>query len=337
MALHIPDRSRPTPAEYECTIMNVLLLCDSSNDEAAGSGQVEQIATTFGVDWPHLIAQIISFSIVCVLLYRFAYQPVLKMLEERRQHIAQGLANAEKIKAELAQTEAQRQEVMAQATPRRANSSRKPARRPPACGEQETQKAIAAAEQIMAKAREAAAQDHDRMLAELKREVGRLVVQATAAVTGKILTAEDQRRLAEETAKQSRGVTMKISKTSETRSQASVPLLSGQWLARRESCPASCATRPRVRASGSSGHPRSFFAVGETRPAPDTRPPSRAPPRYLRTCKRCPSRSDAPVWRRADHCVRPEPGVDWRDADQVGSDVYDGSVRAGLDALEKSF
>ena len=55
--------------------------------------------------------------------------------------------------------------------------------------QQETQKAIAAAEQIMAKAREAAAQEHARMLAELKREVGRLVVQTTATVTGKILTA----------------------------------------------------------------------------------------------------------------------------------------------------
>ena len=54
--------------------------------------------------------------------------------------------------------------------------------------EQETQKAIAAAEQIIAKAREAAAQDHARMLTELKREVGRLVVQTTATVTGKILT-----------------------------------------------------------------------------------------------------------------------------------------------------
>jgi F-type H+-transporting ATPase subunit b len=68
--------------------------------------------------------------------------------------------------------------------------------------EVETQKAIAAAEQIIAKAREVAAQDHARMLAELKREVGRLVVQTTTTVTGKILTADDQRRLAEETEKQ---------------------------------------------------------------------------------------------------------------------------------------
>jgi F-type H+-transporting ATPase subunit b len=68
--------------------------------------------------------------------------------------------------------------------------------------EVETQKAITAAEQIIIKAREAAAQDHARMLAELKREVGRLVVQTTATVTGKILTPEDQQRLATETEKQ---------------------------------------------------------------------------------------------------------------------------------------
>ena len=40
------------------------------------------------------------------------------------------------------------------------------------------------------------------MLTELKREVGRLVVATTAKVTGKILSLEDQQRLAEETNKQ---------------------------------------------------------------------------------------------------------------------------------------
>jgi len=68
--------------------------------------------------------------------------------------------------------------------------------------ETETQKAIAAAEQIISKAREAAAGDHARMLTELRREVGRLVVDTTGKVTGKILTAEDQKRLADETSKQ---------------------------------------------------------------------------------------------------------------------------------------
>src|SRR5215470_5036044 len=142
-------------------------------------GQAQEIARTFGVDWPHLTAQIISFSIVCALLYRFAYRPVLKMLEDRRQQIALGLANAEKIKAELAQTADHRQEVLTEAN--------------------------AQANRLIEEGHLAAARDYARMLAELKREVGRLVVNTTAAVTGKILTPEDQRRLAEQTAKEVAG------------------------------------------------------------------------------------------------------------------------------------
>ena len=162
---------------------------------------MEGVLTTFGVDWPHLLAQIISFCIVCLVLYRFAYRPVLAMLDIRRQQIALGVANAEKIAAELAQTEAQRRQVMIQANDQ-ANTLIGEARLAAAgVRERETRKAVAAAQEIMIKAREAAAREHDRMLAELKREVGRLVVQTTTAVTGKILTPEDQLRLAEETAK----------------------------------------------------------------------------------------------------------------------------------------
>lgn len=112
------------------------------------------------------------------------------------------MANTEKIKAELAKTEEQRQAVLAQANIE-ANQFIEEARAAAArLREQETQKAIAAAEQIMFKARQAAAQEHTHMLAQLKGEVGRLVIQTTSAITGKILTIEDQRRLAEETARE---------------------------------------------------------------------------------------------------------------------------------------
>jgi F-type H+-transporting ATPase subunit b len=155
-----------------------------------------------GIQWKILLAQTISFSLVLFVLWRFAYRPINDMLEARKQKIAEGVANAEKIKAELASTEAERKRVLAQAGDQ-ANAlieeARTAAQR---VREAETQKAIAAAEQIVVRASEAAAQDHARMLAELKREVGRLVVQTTATVTGKVLTAEDQKRLAEETQKQ---------------------------------------------------------------------------------------------------------------------------------------
>jgi F-type H+-transporting ATPase subunit b len=135
-------------------------------------------------------------------LYVFAYKPILRMLEVRRQQIASGLANAEQIKAKLAQMEIERQDVLMKADAegkQLIEEARAAAARVQA---EETQKAIAAAGQIVASAHEAAAQDRARMLAELKREVGRLVVQTTATVTGKILTADDHRRLAEETVRQ---------------------------------------------------------------------------------------------------------------------------------------
>ena len=169
---------------------------------AESGGQVEQIARTFGVDWPHLIAQIISFSIVCAVLYLLAYKPILRMLAVRREQIAGGLANAEKIRTELEQIEVQRKNVLAAADAdgkRLIEEARSAAARVEA---EEIRKAVASAEQIVVRAREATERERAQMLAELKQEVGRLVIQTTATVTGKILTAEDHQRLAEETARQ---------------------------------------------------------------------------------------------------------------------------------------
>jgi len=159
-------------------------------------------ARDFGVDWPHLIAQSISFLIVAGLLYKFAYKPILDVLEERRQRIAEGLANAEKIKQELANAQTKAQEILTQASAQ-GNKMIEEARVAAAkVLETESQKAIATANDIITKARQASEAELVRMKAELRREVGRLVVATAAKVTGNILTPEQQNRLAEDTAKQ---------------------------------------------------------------------------------------------------------------------------------------
>ena len=170
--------------------------------EAGTGGGVQQIANTFGVDWPHLLSQIISFAIVCLLLQRFAYKPILAVLEQRRRTIEEGQLNAEKIKKELAEAEKRYQEILAKANAdgqKMIDEARESAAH---LSERKQQEAVAAAEQIIAKAREAAAIEHDRTMESLKRELGRLVVETTAKVTEKVLTPEDQRRLQEEAARQ---------------------------------------------------------------------------------------------------------------------------------------
>lgn len=155
-----------------------------------------------GIQWQKLLVQGIDFAVALVVLWMFVYKPIFKILDARKAKIAEGIANADKIKAQLAQTEADRQKTLAEAGDL-ANKIIADARAAVArVTEVETQKAVTAAEQIVAKAREAAAQERAAMLAELKREVGRLVVQTTTTVTGKVLTADDQKRLAEETQKQ---------------------------------------------------------------------------------------------------------------------------------------
>ena len=163
---------------------------------------MEQTLHDLGIYWPKLIAQTLNFGIVLFVLWKFAYKPVLTMLAQRREKIAEAVANADKIKKELAAAEASRREILDQAN-RDATKFIEEARVAAAkVLEQETQKAIATANDIIAKARQANETELARMKTELRREVGRLVVSTTAKVTGKILTADDQNRLADETNRQ---------------------------------------------------------------------------------------------------------------------------------------
>ena len=156
----------------------------------------------FGVDWPHFIAQCISFLLVAGVLYKFAYKPVQTVLEDRRRRIAEGLANADKMKKELANAQAKAQEILNQASAQATKMIEEGRAAAARVQEQETQKAIAAAKDLVEKARQAAEAEHARMLAELRREVGRLVVATTAKVAGKVLTPEDQARLTDEANRQ---------------------------------------------------------------------------------------------------------------------------------------
>ena len=173
---------------------------------AASTGGITDIlretAETFGWNWKLFLSQVISFVIVALLLQRFAYKPILAILEERRRKIEEGQLNAEKIKKELAEAEKRYQEILAKANAdaqRMIDEARESAAH---LSERKQQEAIAAAEQIIAKAQEAAAIEHERTMESLKHELGRLVVETTAKVTEKVLTPEDQRRLQEEAARQ---------------------------------------------------------------------------------------------------------------------------------------
>ncbi len=143
-----------------------------------------------------------SFVIVALVLRKFAYKPILAVLEERRQQIAEAQLNSEKIKQQLAEAEQRYQEILSKANAQAQKMIDEARESAGLVADRKEQEAIAAAEQIVAKAHEATQLEHERTMMELKRELGRLVVDTTAKVTGKVLTSEDQRRLQEEASRQ---------------------------------------------------------------------------------------------------------------------------------------
>src|SRR5207248_10650584 len=162
---------------------------------------VRDTADTFGWDPKLFFSQVISFIIVAYLLKRFAYKPILGVLEQRRQQIAQAHLNPEQIKQQLAEAEQRHAQILAKAKAEAQKTIKEASASAAHLGDRKQQEAIAAAEQILVKAREASAIEHERTMTQLKRELGRLVVETTAKVSGKVLTPDDQRRLQEEAAR----------------------------------------------------------------------------------------------------------------------------------------
>ena len=180
--------------------MNYLLIAAAA--APAEGGPIPQIAKQFGVTWQLLISQIVLFIIVAVALKKFAYAPILTMLEERKRRIAESMANAEKMKVELANAQTKSQEILTQAS-NQANKIIEEARQAAArVTEVEAQKAVAAAQDIVNKARQSSEAELARMKIELRREVGRLVAATASKVTDKVLTPDDQQRLIEEANRQ---------------------------------------------------------------------------------------------------------------------------------------
>jgi F-type H+-transporting ATPase subunit b len=136
-----------------------------------------------GVSLPWLITQAVNFLVVLFILQRFAYKPLLAMMDKRKSEIANALANADKVKQEAAakqaeyekQLETQRregQESIARAT---AQSEKVRA--------EIIGKANGEAEEIRTKARAEADYERKQAAAQLQREAADL----SLAITQKVL------------------------------------------------------------------------------------------------------------------------------------------------------
>jgi F-type H+-transporting ATPase subunit b len=137
---------------------------------------MDAILTTFGIDWRLLLINGINFGLLLFGLWYFLYGPVMRMLEERRAKVAQGVMDAQKAADELHAIEQTRASKLAEAG-READAVVSQART--SAGQKERDiiaQGEAAAARIVKDAEAQAREAKASAIAESKEEVARMIV-----------------------------------------------------------------------------------------------------------------------------------------------------------------
>ncbi len=169
---------------------------------ADASGKLHAIQSQFGIEGKYLLMQVISFSVLAFVLYRFFFKPVLSTIDTRNAEIASGLKHAEEMKAQLAAAQVQSGEIIKQAQGEATKIVEEARNSAKAFLEKQTQEATVKAQDIIAKAQHATELEHRKMIAEARGEIARLVVATTRQVLAQELSDADRQRYNDAAAKE---------------------------------------------------------------------------------------------------------------------------------------
>tara|TARA_B100001057_G_scaffold296081_1_gene296214 strand:+ start:4455 stop:5123 length:669 start_codon:yes stop_codon:yes gene_type:complete len=172
------------------------------SQEVAADNKITMITDKFGVSVPTLFAQMVNFCCVAIVLYIFAVKPISTTLEERQQKISDGLQYAEEMKTQLAEAERERTEKVKQAAIGAQKILAEAREQSKEMIEVKTQEAAAQAEAIIRKASEATELERQKMLADVRQEVARLVVATSSKVLSRDLSDAEKSTFSESAAKE---------------------------------------------------------------------------------------------------------------------------------------
>ena len=149
-----------------------------------------------GINLGLLIVQIISFSIVFLTLNAWVYQPMLNMMETRKQKIAQGLEDARIAADARSSAEKDASKIVAEAQVEASKIVREATERAAIAGKD----VKAAAEAEAVKARESAMAEaqleRNRILGDLRGQVASLAIAAANKLVGEALALDEKKQRA---------------------------------------------------------------------------------------------------------------------------------------------
>ena len=190
------------------TFLSALLAAEPAKAAAPGAESTDPVTDiinlfgSFGVDKPHLIVQIVNFTILAFVLYRFAIKPALGQLEERIRQAEQLQKDRSAAEAQLASAQKTAEANLVAASEEASKILADARNSAKATIEASRAEAQAAQTEVIAKATAAIEADRVKMMNEVRGEVSRLVVETAAKVLEQNLDDSMRGRLNEAAVKQ---------------------------------------------------------------------------------------------------------------------------------------
>lgn len=143
---------------------------------------MNEIIETFHIDYKMLIAQMINFAIILGVLYKFAYGPMVKHMDERSKLIEKGLDDAKKAGENLAAASKEREEKILQAKKEARQIIEDAQVQAEKSKDEIVDRARVESEKVVEQAKEQIQNEKEKMIVEVKKEIGTLVFAATAKI-----------------------------------------------------------------------------------------------------------------------------------------------------------
>ncbi len=144
----------------------------------------------------------ITFLVLLVVLSKFAWGPIVKMLDEREKTINEAIESAKKERAEAEKLLASQKESLAKATREAAELAKRNQDEVEKLRQELTAKARKEAEELVASARKQIVEEKSKAVAELKGMVADLAIDAAGKLVKASLDEKAQRQLVEDYLKQ---------------------------------------------------------------------------------------------------------------------------------------
>ena len=156
---------------------------------------MEELIKTFHIEINLLIAQFVNFAIVLLILYKFAYKPILKALNKRTEKIEKGLKDSEEASKKLKEMEEKEKDVLKKAKTQAREiikNSEDAAVKNAAIITDQTE---IQAKKMLADAKKQIEQEKEKIITEAKSEIAGLVMAATEKIIGEKMNSEKDEEL----------------------------------------------------------------------------------------------------------------------------------------------